>query len=71
MKSAAVRGKWIDQGQSLNVFADPTKVTGKDLHEIYMLSWKLGNKSNYYLRSKSPEAKNDVEDRSLECSGCQ
>ena len=71
VKAAAVRSKWIDQGQSLNVFADPTKVTGKDLHEIYMLSWKLGNKSNYYLRSKSPEAKNDVEDRSLECSGCQ
>ena len=71
IKAAAVRGKWIDQGQSLNIFADPTKVTGRDLHEIYMLSWKLGNKSNYYLRSKSPEAKNNVEDRSLECSGCQ
>ena len=71
VRAAAIRQRWIDQGQSTNIFADPTKITGKNLHEIYILSWKLGNKSNYYLRSQSPEAKNDVEDRSLECSGCQ
>ena len=33
---------------------------------IYTLAWKLGLKSTYYLRSQSPEAKNDVEDRSME-----
>ncbi len=71
VKAAAIRQKWIDQGQSTNIFANPEAVTGKDLHEIYILSWKLGNKSNYYLRSKSPEAKVDIEDRSMECSGCQ
>ncbi len=71
IKAAAVRQKWIDQGQSTNIFMSLEKASGKHLHEIYMLAWKLGLKSTYYLRSQSPEASNDVEDRSLECSGCQ
>ncbi len=69
--AAAIRQKWIDQGQSTNIFVNPETTTGKTLNDIYMLAWKLGNKSTYYLRSKSPEAKVDVADRSLECSGCQ
>ncbi|NQY24358.1 MAG: ribonucleoside-diphosphate reductase subunit alpha [Campylobacteraceae bacterium] len=71
IRAAAVRQKWIDQGQSTNVFMSLDKASGKYLHEIYMLAWKLGLKSTYYLRSQSPEAANDVEDRSMECSGCQ
>ncbi len=71
IKAAAVRQKWIDQGQSTNIFMSLEKASGRHLHEIYMLAWKLGLKSTYYLRSQSPEASNDVEDRSLECSGCQ
>ena len=71
IKAAAIRQKWIDQGQSTNIFMSLDKASGKHLHEIYTLAWKLGLKSTYYLRSQSPEAKNDVEDRSMECSGCQ
>jgi len=71
IKAGAIRQKWIDQGQSLNVFMSLDKASGKHLHEIYTLAWKLGLKSTYYLRSQSPEAKNDVEDRSMECAGCQ
>ena len=71
VKAGAIRQKWIDQGQSLNIFIDPENVTGKYLHEIYSLGWKLGIKSFYYLRSKSPEAESDVMDRSVECMGCQ
>ena len=71
VKAAAIRQKWIDQGQSTNIFMSLDKASGKYLHEIYTLAWKLGLKSTYYLRSQSPEAKNDVEDRSMECSGCQ
>ena len=71
IRAAAIRQRWIDQGQSTNIFANPEKTTGKVLNDIYVLAWKLGCKSTYYLRSKSPEAKNDVEDRSLECAGCQ
>ncbi|RXJ68576.1 ribonucleoside-diphosphate reductase subunit alpha [Halarcobacter ebronensis] len=71
IRAAAIRQKWIDQGQSTNIFMSLDKASGKYLHEIYTLAWKLGLKSTYYLRSQSPEAANDVEDRSMECSGCQ
>ncbi|MEA1892755.1 MAG: ribonucleoside-diphosphate reductase subunit alpha [Campylobacterota bacterium] len=71
IKVAAIRQKWIDQGQSLNIFITLDKASGRYLNEIYMLAWKLGLKSTYYLRSQSPEVANDVEDRSMECVGCQ
>ncbi len=71
VKAAAIRQKWIDQGQSLNIFIDPKNASGRYLNEIYTLGWKLGIKSFYYLRSKSPEAEQDVMDRSIECMGCQ
>ncbi|VAY87588.1 Ribonucleotide reductase of class Ia (aerobic), alpha subunit [hydrothermal vent metagenome] len=71
IQAAALRQKWIDQGQSMNVFISLDKASGKYLHEIYTLAWKLGLKSTYYLRSQSPESSNDVEDRSQECVGCQ
>ena len=71
IKAAAIRQKWIDQGQSTNIFMSLEKASGKYLHEIYTLAWQLGLKSTYYLRSQSPEASNDIEDRSMECVGCQ
>ncbi|MEA3353512.1 MAG: ribonucleoside-diphosphate reductase subunit alpha [Campylobacterota bacterium] len=71
IKAAAVRQKWIDQGQSTNIFMSLDKASGKYLHQIYTLAWQLGLKSTYYLRSQSPEAVADVADRSLECVGCQ
>jgi ribonucleoside-diphosphate reductase alpha chain len=71
VKAAAVRQKWIDQGQSLNIFMTLDKASGKVLNDIYMLAWKLGVKSTYYLRSQSPEEKSDVADRSFECLSCQ
>ena len=71
VKAASIRQKWIDQGQSLNIFITLDKASGKYLNDIYMLAWRLGVKSTYYLRSQSPEANNDVEDRSMECVGCQ
>jgi ribonucleoside-diphosphate reductase alpha chain len=71
IKAASIRQKWLDQGQSLNIFITLDKASGKYLHEIYTMAWKLGLKSTYYLRSQSPEASNDVEDRSMECVGCQ
>ncbi|MEA1917566.1 MAG: ribonucleoside-diphosphate reductase subunit alpha [Campylobacterota bacterium] len=71
IKAASIRQKWIDQGQSLNIFVSLDKASGKYLNEIYMLAWRLGLKSTYYLRSQSPESSSDVEDRSMECVGCQ
>ncbi len=71
IKAGAIRQKWIDQGQSLNIFMTLDKASGKYLNDIYMLGWKLGIKSTYYLRSQSPENKIDVADRSIECDSCQ
>lgn len=71
IKAAAIRQKWIDQGQSLNIFITLDKASGKYLNDIYTLAWKLGLKSTYYLRSQSPQVAKDVEDRSMECAGCQ
>ena len=43
------RQKWIDQGQSLNLYlAEPS---GKKLHNMYILGWTKGLKTHYYLRS--------------------
>ncbi|MDD3602612.1 MAG: ribonucleoside-diphosphate reductase subunit alpha [Sulfurovum sp.] len=69
--AAAIRQKWIDQGQSLNIFITLDKASGKYLNDIYMDAWKYGLKSTYYLRSQSPQTSNDVEDRRQECLGCQ
>jgi ribonucleoside-diphosphate reductase alpha chain len=71
IKAAAIRQKWIDQGQSTNIFMSLDKASGKYLHQIYTAAWQLGLKSTYYLRSQSPEAVSDVADRSMECIGCQ
>ncbi len=49
IECAARRQKWIDMGQSLNLYlAEPS---GKKLHQMYMLSWEKGLKTNYYLRT--------------------
>lgn len=46
---AAVRSKWIDQSQSLNIFIKG--VSGKKIHDIYMNGWKAGLKTFYYART--------------------
>lgn len=71
IKVASIRQKWIDQGQSVNIFMEIDKASGKYLNEIYMLAWKLGLKSTYYLRSQSPNIKDEIIDRSIECYNCQ
>ncbi len=49
IEAGARRQKWIDQGQSLNLYmAQPS---GKKLDDMYRLAWKKGLKTTYYLRS--------------------
>lgn len=49
IECASRRQKWIDMGQSLNLYmAEPS---GKKLHDMYMLAWERGLKTTYYLRS--------------------
>ncbi|MBE0438097.1 MAG: ribonucleoside-diphosphate reductase [Methylomicrobium sp.] len=52
IRAAAIRQRWIDQSQSINLFVDNT-INGRKLSELYMLAWKLGLKSTYYLKSRS------------------
>jgi ribonucleoside-diphosphate reductase alpha chain len=46
---AAVRGKWIDQSQSINIFLSTQ--SGKVISDTYMNAWKIGLKTTYYLRT--------------------
>jgi ribonucleoside-diphosphate reductase alpha chain len=47
---AAERSAWIDQSQSLNLFAESPNI-GR-LSSMYMYAWKRGIKTTYYLRSR-------------------
>src|ERR1700735_4189351 len=47
---AADRGAFIDQSQSLNLFAESPNI-GR-LSSMYMYAWKRGIKTTYYLRSR-------------------
>ena len=47
---AALRGPFIDQSQSLNLFIESPTI-GK-LSSMYMYAWKKGLKTTYYLRSR-------------------
>ncbi|MBM3857032.1 MAG: ribonucleoside-diphosphate reductase subunit alpha, partial [Verrucomicrobia bacterium] len=58
---ASRRQKWIDMGQSLNLYiAAPN---GRKLHEMYMYAWEVGLKTTYYLRSV---AANTIEKTTLQ-----
>ena len=49
IECASRRQKWIDMGQSLNLYlAEPS---GKKLHQMYYLAWIKGLKTCYYLRT--------------------
>ena len=48
---AAARQKWIDMGQSLNLFNSSTSL--KHLNDLYFHAKNKGLKSTYYLRNKS------------------
>ena len=47
--AAAVRQKWIDQAQSINIFFAGT--SGRELSDVYMSAWEMGLKTTYYLRT--------------------
>ena len=48
--AAARRQKWIDMGLSLNLYIG--EPSGRKLHDMYLLAWKKGLKTTYYLRSR-------------------
>jgi ribonucleoside-diphosphate reductase alpha chain len=66
VKSAAARGKWIDQAQSLNIFYSGT--SGKEISDLYMYAWEAGMKTTYYLRSLGAS---QVEKSTINAAGTQ
>lgn len=70
VKQAAQRQKWIDQGQSVNLFfganADP-----KYIHGVHIEAWQSGLKSLYYFRTEGV-IRGDLASRSKEeCAACE
>ncbi len=47
---AARRQKWIDMGQSLNLYVE--EPSGRKLSDLYLSAWRQGLKTTYYLRTR-------------------
>ena len=54
VEAGSRRQKWIDQGQSLNLYMQ--EPSGKKLDNLYKLAWVRGLKTTYYLRSMGATA---------------
>jgi len=68
VRQAALRQKYIDQTQSLNLCFDPTD-SPKWINQCHLEAWKLGVKTLYYLRTDSV-IKGDLGSRTAECISC-
>lgn len=68
IQQAAIRQKYIDQTQSLNLCFDPTD-SPKWINQVYLEAWKLGIKTLYYLRTDSV-IKGDLGSRMADCVSC-
>jgi ribonucleoside-diphosphate reductase alpha chain len=79
IKQAAQRQRWIDQGQSVNLFfaapaslsSDDKKKLGKYIHEVHMEAWRGGLKGLYYLRGESILKADNIYRSSGECKACE
>jgi ribonucleoside-diphosphate reductase alpha chain len=70
IEAASRRQKWIDQGQSLNLYME--EPSGKKLDSIYKLAWVKGLKTTYYLRSLgATQAEKGVEESGAESKAKQ
>ena len=68
VKQAAIRQKYIDQTQSLNLSFDPTD-SPRWINQVHMEAHKLGIKTLYYLRTDSV-IKGDLGSRTADCVAC-
>jgi ribonucleoside-diphosphate reductase alpha chain len=80
VKQAGQRQKWIDQGQSVNLFfsvpddiqdSSLKKKLGNYIHNVHMEAWKEGLKSLYYCRTESSLRGDSVYRESSECKACE
>lgn len=68
IQQAAIRQKFVDQSQSLNLLIRPDAPL-KDVNKLMITAWELGVKSLYYQRSTNPaqEAAKNI----TICSSCE
>jgi ribonucleoside-diphosphate reductase alpha chain len=68
VQQAAVRQKYVDQAQSLNLMIHPD-VSPKDVNALIIEGWRLGVKTFYYQRSANPaqELVRDI----MNCQSCE
>ena len=52
VRQAAIRQRYVDQTQSLNLSFDPND-SPKWINQVHIEAWKLGVKTLYYLRTDS------------------
>jgi len=66
IEAASRRQKWIDQGQSMNLYL--AEASGPKLDALYRLAWQRGLKTTYYLRTLGAThvEKTSVRDREQE-----
>jgi len=68
VRQAAIRQRYLDQTQSLNLSFDPND-SPKWINQVHMEAWKLGVKTLYYLRTDSV-IKGDLGSRQADCVSC-
>ena len=68
IRQAAIRQRYLDQTQSLNLSFDPSD-SPKWINQVHMEAWKLGIKTLYYLRTDSV-IKGDLGSRQADCISC-
>lgn len=70
IKQAGQRQKFVDQGQSVNLFfaknSDP-----KYIHQVHMEAWKANLKGLYYCRAESVLKGDMVNRQKDECAACE
>lgn len=70
IRQAGARQKFIDQGQSVNVFFGQNS-SPKYIHEVHMEAWEKGLKSLYYCRAESVINGDLASRQSSECKACE
>jgi ribonucleoside-diphosphate reductase alpha chain len=68
VRQAAIRQRYIDQTQSLNLSFDVND-SPKWINQVHIEAWKLGVKTLYYLRTDSV-IKGDLGSRQADCVSC-
>jgi ribonucleoside-diphosphate reductase alpha chain len=69
VRQAAIRQRYLDQTQSLNLSFSPED-SPRWINQVHIESWKLGIKTLYYLRTDSV-IKGDLGSRQSDCTSCE